>query len=129
VIEAFFAAILLLSCLSLIPALPAAKNLSGQNLDSMAQNTLLSLDSNAHLSNLIDQKEWASLRSSLQSALPLTVWFNLTVTSLNGETLNPYPICNGGAVSNTISSYSYVCASQNSTYTVYVLQLQLAAVD
>ncbi len=129
VIEAFFASILLLSCLMLIPAQPATKNSTQNNLSEMAENTMLSLDGNGHLAALVDQQDWSSLSACVESALPLTVWFNLTVCNQNGDALNPYPICNGGAVSNTITSCNYVCVSQNSNYTIYLLQLQLARVD
>ena len=129
VIEAFFASVLLLSCLTLIPAQPTAKNFSGGNLASLAENTLLSLDSDGHLSRLVDSRDWAALGKCVESALPLTVWFNLTVYDQNNYALNSYPICNGGAVSSTVSSFSYVCGSSSSNFAVYVLQLQLAAVD
>ncbi|MGD6807690.1 MAG: hypothetical protein ACQCN4_12120 [Candidatus Bathyarchaeia archaeon] len=129
VIEAFFAAVLLLSCLTLIPAQPTPKNTSGGNLVELAENTLVSLDSDGHISRLISDGDWAALGKCLESALPLAVWFNLTVYDQNRNILNSYPICNGGAVSNTVSSFSYVCASSSSNYAVYVLQLQLAAVD
>lgn len=129
VIEAFFAAVLILSCLTLIPAQSPQDNTSETNLAAMVENTMLTLDEDGHLAALIDQGNWSSLGDCVESALPLAVWYNLTVCNQNGEALNPYPICNGGAVSNTIISYTYVCASQNSTYTIYVLQLQLAVVD
>ena len=129
VIEAFFTSILLLSCLALIPAQPAKENISAATLEGLAQNTLLSLDGNGHLANLIDEQDWTGLGACIESVLPLTVWFNLTVSNQNGDPINPYPISNSGQVSNTVTSYSYICASPNSTYTVYVLQLQLAAVD
>jgi|YelNatPaOPRAMG01_1025707.scaffolds.fasta_scaffold44059_2 hypothetical protein len=131
VIEAFFAAMLMLSCLTLIPAQANPRGASGVsgNLDSMAQNVLVSLDSDGHLATLIDSRDWEAVGNCIQSALPLTVWFNFTVYDTSLNALNPYPICNGGAVSNTITSVEYVCASPNSTYTVYVVQLQLAVAD
>jgi hypothetical protein len=99
------------------------------NLDAKAQNVLLSLDGEGHLAQLIDNRDWAGLRSCVESALPLAMWFNLTVYDADMTGLNEFPICNGGAVSNQVSSVTYVCASQNSTFSVYVLQLQLAVVD
>jgi len=129
VIEAFFASVLILSCLTLIPAQPTPKNTSSSNLASLAENTLVSLDSDGHLSLLVASEDWAALGRCVESALPLSVWFNLTVYDVNSHPLNDYPICNGGAVSNTISSFNYVCASSSSNFEVYVLQLQLAAVD
>jgi len=127
VIEAFLASMLLMSCLAMIPAQPNLQDSTG-NLASTAQNTLLSLDSNGHLATLVDNRDWTGLKNSIESTLPLTVWFNLTVFNENMNVLNDFPICNGGAVSNSIVSVDYVCASQNSTYTIYILQLQLSQV-
>ena len=127
VIEAFLASMLLMSCLAMIPAQPNLQDSTG-NLASTAQNVLLSLDGNGHLATLIDNRDWTGLKNSIASALPLTVWFNLTVFDVNMHVLNDFPICNGGAVSDSIVSVDYVCASQNSSYTIYILQLQLSQV-
>jgi hypothetical protein len=129
VIEAFLASMLILGCLTFIPAQTTPKNSVGSDLAWKSENVLLTLDSNGHLSSLIDNHNWAALRSSVESALPLTTWFNLTVYDKNQNVLNPYAISNGGAVSDQIVSYDYVCVSQSSSYAVYVLQLQLAVVD
>jgi hypothetical protein len=128
VIEAFFASILLMSCLTLIPAQPNLKD-STENLASTAQNILLSLDSNGHLANLVDNRDWTALKNSVESALPLTVWFNLTVFDKNMNGINPFPISNAGAVSDKIVSVDYVCVSQSSDYAIYILRLQLSLVD
>jgi len=127
VIEAFLASMLLMSCLAMIPAQPSFSDSAG-NLAVTAQNVLLSLNSNGHLATLVDNRDWTDLRSSIESALPLTVWFNLTVFDENMRVLNGFPICNGGAVSNSIVSIDYVCASKNSMYTMYILRLQLSQV-
>jgi hypothetical protein len=89
---------------------------------------MLSLDSNGHLSTLIDTQNWTDLKDCIESTLPLTVWFNLTVFDQNMNIVNPYPICNAGTVSDKITSLDYVCASTNSTYAVYILRLQLSEV-
>jgi len=127
IIEAIFATILLMSCLSLIPASTSVKD-STTNLASTAQNILLSLDGNGRISALIDCQNWATLKDCLESSLPLTVWFNLTVFDQNMHAVNPFPICNAGTVSEKIISIDYICASQNSTYEIYILQLQLSQV-
>jgi hypothetical protein len=128
VIEAFFAAVLLMSCLTLVPAQPNLKY-STQSLASTAQNVLLSLDSDGHLTTLIDKHDWAGLKSSVESALPLTVWFNLTVFDKDMHVLNDFPICNAGAVSDKIASVDYICVSQSSNYAIYTVRLQLSLVD
>lgn len=125
VIEAFLASVLLVSCLATIPAQTNLQNSTG-NLESTAQNVLLSLDSNGHLGILVDNRDWSTLENSLESALPLTTWFNLTVFDENMHVLNTYPISNGGNINDKIVSIDYVCASQNSSYSIYILQLQLS---
>jgi hypothetical protein len=128
VIEAFLASMLLLSCLTLIPTQPNLKN-TNSTLSSTAENILVSLDCNGHLAQEIEGGNWLRLKNSIESALPLTVWFNLTVFDQNMNCLNTYPICNSGAVSSKIVSYDYLCVSQSGNFAVYTLRLQLSAVD
>jgi hypothetical protein len=118
---------LLISCIALIPSPSTSKDSTG-NLVSTAQNVLLSLDSNGHLSSLIDNRNWTTLEACVESALPLTTWFNLTIFDKNMNTINTYPISNAGAVSDKVVSVDYVCAGQSGTYTIYVLRLQLSEV-
>jgi hypothetical protein len=129
VIEAFFASILLLSCLALIPAPSSEIKDSSINLASTAQNVLLSLDNDGHLANAVAGGNWQSIKNGLESVLPLNVWFNLTVMDKNLICLNPYPICNAGSVSDKVYSLDYVCVGQSGTFAVYILRLQLSLVD
>jgi hypothetical protein len=127
VIEAFFASMLLLGCLALIPAQPIPRS-STVNLVWKAQNVLLTLDSDGRLASLVDNSDWATIEQIVESAFPLTTWFNLTVYDQSQNILNPFPISNGGAISGNIVSYDYVCVSQSSTFAIYILQLQLAVI-
>ncbi len=128
VIEAFFASMLIMSCLALIPAQATPKS-SAINLAWKAQNVLLTLDNDGQLASLVDNHDWAKLGQCIESALPLTTWFNLTIYDKNQNILNDFPISNGGSISDRISSVDYVCVSQKSTFSVYILQLQLAVMD
>lgn len=130
VIEAFFASVLLLSSLTLIPMVQRSQS-SGVTgtLSSTAFNLLVSLDSGGHLADLVDDQNWTDIQNLVQSFVPLTVWFNLTVFDQNMAHLNDFPICSGGSVSDTIQSADYVCASTSANYAVYIIRLQLAAVD
>ncbi len=127
VIEAFLASILLMSCLSIIPVQSNLRDSTG-SLVSTAQNTMLSLDSNGHLATLISNRNWTVLKDTIESALPLTVWFNLTVFDEDMNNLNAFPISNAGAISDKIVSLDYVCASQGSNYSIYILRLQLSGI-
>ena len=130
VIEAFFASVLLLSSLTLIPMVHQSSE--GNKVDvlsSTAFNVLLSLDNDGSLAELVDSGNWSALEESLTSCLPIAIWFNLTVFSQDMNCLNDLLICSGGAISDKIEVADYVCASTSEDYAVYVLRLQLAAVD
>jgi len=129
VIEALFASLLLLSSLALIPMAqkPHAKSLDP--LSSMAMQVIVTLDSDAYLSKLVDDANWTAIRSSVQSLVPLSIWFNLTIFDENMARLNDVPICSGSAVSDNIASVDSVIASINNNYAVYVVRLQLASVE
>jgi hypothetical protein len=126
VIEAFLASILLMSCLSLVPVPPSNMKNPTENLVSTANNILLSLDTNGYLATIVDGRNWTTLKECVESALPLTTWFNLTVFDQGMNTLNPFPISNAGALNDKVISVDYICVSQNSNYTIYVLRLQLS---
>jgi hypothetical protein len=128
-IEAFFAAILLLSSLTLIPTTQNNSNDSTKILASTAHNVLMSLDSNGYLASLVSNQSWINLKSSIQSSLSPMVWFNLTVFDENMRSINDIPICSGSAVSDRIVSVDYVCAGTSSSYVIYIIRLQLALVD
>ncbi|MCW4047046.1 MAG: hypothetical protein NWE99_05745 [Candidatus Bathyarchaeota archaeon] len=128
-IEAFFASMLLLASLTLIPAAQNRPGGSFDMLSSTAQNILLSLDSNGHLAELISSGNWTELKSSIQSAVSPAMWFNLTVFNENMTSINNTPICSGSAVSDNIVSTDYVCAATSSNYAIYIVRLQLAMVD
>ncbi len=129
IIEAFFASVLLLSSLTLIPTAQNNSNSSTELLTSTAHNVLISLDSNGHLANLISSQNWIDLKSSIQSSLSPMVWFNLTVFDENMTRINDIPICSGSAVSDRIVAVDYICVDTSSNYAVYIIRLQLAVVD
>ena len=129
IIEAFFASILLLSSLTLIPVTQNNSNDSTDLLASTAHNVLMSLDSNGYLTSLVSNQSWINLKSSIQSSLSPMVWFNLTVFDENMRSINDIPICSGSAVSDRIAAVDYVCAGTSSNYAVYIIRLQLALVD
>ena len=128
-IEAFFAAILLLSSLSLIPMVQEYSSDSTENLSSTAYNILISLDGDGYLAGLIGNESWIDLKSCVQSSLSLMVWFNLTVFDENMTRVNDVPITIGNAVNDRIAAVDYVCASTSGDYAVYIVRLQLAGVD
>ena len=129
IIEAFFASILLLSALTLIPAVQENSSDQTEILSSTAHNILLSLDSDGQLASLIGNESWINLKSCIQSSLSPMVWFNLTVFDEDMAQINDVPITSGSAVNDRVVAVDYVCASTSSNYAVYIIRLQLAGVD
>jgi hypothetical protein len=128
-IEAFFAAMLLLSSLSVIPMVQDYSSDSTENLSLTAHNILVSLDSDGYLAGLIGNESWINLKSCVQSSLSPMMWFNLTVFDENMTRINDIPITSGSAVNDRIAAVDYVCASTSGNYAVYIVRLQLAEVD
>jgi len=129
IIEAFFASILLLSALTLIPAVQEHSSDQTEILSSTAHNVLLSLDSEGQLASLIGNESWINLKSCIQSSLSPMVWFNLTVFDEDMAQINDIPITSGSPVNDRVVAVDYVCASTSSNYAVYIIRLQLAGVD
>jgi hypothetical protein len=126
IIEAFLATMLLIGCIAIIPIYSVKTQ--PHDFSSFAIETLTSLDDNGELAVLIDAEDWVALRSCVAAAIPLTLWYNLTVFDENMNNLNPFPVCSSGSVSDNIGSVDYLSVSPNSTFTVYLLRLQLSQV-
>jgi hypothetical protein len=126
IIEAFLATLLIIGCIAIVPAYSTKSQ--PHDFSSFAIETLTSLDNDGQLAVLIDNNDWRTLRNCIDSAIPLTLWYNLTVFDENMKPVNPSPLCSSGSVSDNICSVDYVSASPDSTYRVYVLRLQLSQV-
>lgn len=129
IIEAFFASVLILSSLALVPSETPAVNSNTQVLRSTAMNVLTALDSDGFLSKLIENNSWTTLRKCVESMLLPSIWFNLTVFNGNMQKINDIQICSGNPVGQTIVSTEYVCASVSRDYTICIIRLQLSTVS
>jgi hypothetical protein len=129
VIEAFFASVLLLSALAMIPSESQVGSSDDEILHSVAQRTLITLDSDGALSALIENRSWNTLRESVQSLVSPAIWFNLTIFDENMNLINQVQISSGSPINKDIVAADYVCASSGSNYGIYVVRLQLANVD
>jgi hypothetical protein len=125
-IEAFFASLLILATLALVPSQLAVEKTHYNTLYSTGTQVLVALDGNGLLSNQIEDGNWTSLKNCLQSMLPVSLWFNLTAFDENMSILNDVVVSNGGSVSEEIVAVNYVCAASSGNYAVYIVQLQLA---
>ena len=128
IIESLFASLLILSTLALVPSQLGMEQTHYNTLYSEATQVLVSLDSNGMLSNQIEDGNWTSLTNSIQSMLPISLWFNLTIFDQNMSILNDVFVSNGSPVSEEIVAVNYICATSSENYAVYIVQLQLAEV-
>jgi hypothetical protein len=128
-IEALLAVGVIFAALTFAYVFPVYPSFSAQkDLAKTGSQTLLVLDSNGDLGNLIDEGNWSALREALDMAVPAGVSFNLTVYDAAGAPLNPQLIQNSNIYGNEMVSVRYMCASQNLNVNFYTLQLQLAQV-
>ena len=128
-IEALIASLLILSTISLVPSDFGSEPTHYSTLSSQGTKVLVSLDSNGVLSKLIEEENWTSLKNCVQSMLPVSLWFNLTVFDENMNSLNDVFVSNGSPVSEDITAANYVCATSGGTYAVYLVRLQLSEVS
>jgi hypothetical protein len=129
VIEAFIASLLLLSSFTMIPTAQRITQSSTMDLTSTARNVLANLDNNGHLAHLVDEENWVSLRSCIQSLIPLTIWFNVTVFDENMNVVNTTPLCSGSQVGKNVIAIDYICVSPSSCYSIHIIRLQLAGIE
>jgi len=129
IIEALFASLLILSTIALVPSDFTVEPTHYNTLSSEGTQVLVSLDSNGVLSKLIEDGNWTLLKNCLQSMLPVSLWFNLTVFNENMQVLNDVFVSNGSPVSEDIVASNYVCATSAEIYAVYLVRLQLAEVS
>jgi hypothetical protein len=126
VIEAFLASLLILSTIALVPTQFSIEKTHYDTHYSEGTQVLISLDSNGELSSMIQNENWQSLKKAIQSSLPVSLWFNVTVFDSDMNTLNDVAVSNGGAISEEVVAVNYVCASSTENYAVYLVRLQLA---
>lgn len=131
--EAFLSALLIFSALAISAALsPTAASGNGKNLAAQGMQTLVQLDSDGRLGEMIEVNNWTALSSAMQLLLPAGVTYNLTVYNLtvynqNAQPIMSSPLTSGVLIGNVIS-IEYLCAAQGPQFKVYLLRLQLAVV-
>lgn len=127
IIEAFFATLIVFSAFAVSANLTITRNsVNHTDLESIGLSSLIKLDHEGVLSYYLDQRNFSTLRETLNLVLPTGVLFNLTVYDRNLQLLNEQAITNGGFSSEEVVSVEYLCASQDAVYRCYIIHLQLA---
>lgn len=126
-IEAFLSILLLFSALTLATLVSPASNLdSDSDLASVGMQALVSMDDEGGLGIFIDEGNWTTLANALETLLPVSISFNLTVYDENLQPVNNASISNGMFANENVVSIQYPCASAAPQGNCYLLRLQLA---
>ncbi len=127
IIESFLAIAVVFSAVLISVTFPSAPDLSKQkSLASMGTQTLMTLDTNGTLGNLILQQNWNDIKTTLDILLPTGVSFNLTVYDEYGTAVNSDAIQNSNLLGREAVSVQYVYATRSQTVRFFVVRLQLA---
>lgn len=127
-VEAFLSILLLFSALAITTLISPASNLDNSNtLATIGMQALVSMDNDGQLGRLIDKENWTTLADGLNTLLPLSISYNLTVYNENLQILNNISISNGIIPNQNVISIQYPCSSSNSQSNYYLLRLQLTS--
>jgi hypothetical protein len=88
--------------------------------------TLIKLDTDGTLGNLILQRDWTSLKTALNTHLPVGVSFNLTVFDEAGNAVNSEVVQNSNLQGQEVVSVNYVCATRSQAVEFFTIRLLLA---
>ena len=129
IIEAFLAVAVMFVAVLIPITWPSSPDLTrSKDLADIGTQALITLDVNGTLGNLITQKNWTSIKKSLDILLPIGVSFNLTIYDENLQPLNDQTIQNSNLLGSEVVSVQYACASQNLDVKTYILRMQMAEI-
>ncbi len=121
VIEVILASFIIISALSFVTVFantPTTPGLEVSDLEKMGYSALLDLDHQGILAPLVynpSSQSWSELRAVMKLALPVDVYFNMTIfdpasepwTKINGNTQIMYGEANTFESSKNVASVSY----------------------
>lgn len=127
IIESFLAIAVIFSAVLVSVTFPSSPDFSKQkSLSTMGTQALIKLDTNGTLGDLIIQRNWANMKTALDTLLPLGVSFNLTVFDEAGNAVNSEAIQNSNLLGREVVSVQYVCATRSQVVDFFAIRLQLA---
>jgi len=127
IIESFLAIAVIFSAMLVSATFPSSPDFSKQkSLSTMGTQALIKLDTNGTLGDLIIQRNWANMKTALDTLLPLGVSFNLTVFDESGNAVNPEAIQNSNLLGREVVSVQYICATRSQFVEFFAIRLQLA---
>jgi len=127
IIESFLAIAVIFSAVLVSVTFPSSPDFSKQkNLASLGSQTLIKLDTDGTLGNLILQRDWTSLKTALDVHLPVGVSFNLTVLDEAGNAVNSEAVQNSNLQGQEVVSVNYICATRSQAVEFFAIRLLLA---
>jgi len=130
IIEAFLAVSIMFSVLVLITPPSSTPNFERhERLKKLGTQVLIELDKNGTLGKLVEDGNWTAMERSVETLLPLGVFFNLTVYDEQTQIVNTQDISNSSLSSlegREMISVQYLCATRGSDVRFYTVRLQLA---
>ena len=129
-VEAFLSILLMFSAFSIATQISPPSGLSNYNsLEALGFQTLLTIDNDGQLGELIDKRNWTALTHILNLILPMGTSYNLTVYNTSQHSINDIPISNGIISDGNIVSIRYPCVSPDSQCSHYLLLFQIATAE
>ncbi len=126
IIEAFLAVLIIFSSFAMSSSVPVPKTASkGDDLVSIGLQVLTIMDQDGSLSDAVLNKNWTTLRESLELALPAGIIFHIKVYDGEMEQINGFPISNGAFGGGEISFVEYVLVPRNESFSYFILHLEL----
>jgi len=125
-LEAFLAVLVIFSASILsITFSPKANFENRKLLATLGMQTLMKLDNDGTLGELIDDGNWTAISKSLEILLPVGVSYNLTIYDEEMRQITNATLSNG-LTGREIVSVEYPCVSQSLECCFYLLRLELA---
>ena len=125
-LEAFLAVLVIFSASILsITFSPKANFENRKLLATLGMQTLMKLDNDGTLGELIDDGNWTAISKSLEILLPVGVSYNLTIYDEEMRQINNATLSNS-LTGRDIVSVEYPCVSQSLECCFYLLRLELA---
>ena len=126
IIESFLAVAVVFSAVLVSATFPSSPDFSKQkSLSTIGTQALITLDTDGTLGDLIIQRNWANMKTALDTLLPLGVSFNLTVFDKTGNAVNSEAIQNSNLLGREVVSVQYVCAARSQVVDFFAIRLQL----
>jgi len=126
IIDAFLASLVIATALlSTVQAPLSEVQPETQGLSATSYQTLLSLDENDSLGQLIVDENWSEIEQLLNIFLPTGLSYNLTVIDENGKRVNDRPVTNGGLRGYNIESVEYLLVVETRFCHLYRIRLQV----